>query len=366
MKFWKVTGKTGKISWQIFHRTPEGKGVGKRFRTKKEADDYLAKVAVAKRENRYHDVFEVKKETRTTFNQLADRYAENFKNQKCFRSKDQAIRVLRAEFGDKRLGQLTYMEIETWRNRRKATPTNRPERVRADGSVNFDLAVLRHMLNKAVQWGFLETSPFQKGEQLSYKLNNARTRFLTEIEIEALLGECPTHLKPIVETAILSGMRLEELLSLKWEQIRNKQIYLTETKYSKPRQIPINGRLAEVFREVRHGNQLKSPYVFCNSRGRRYKEIRKPFHGACRRAGIEDFKFHDLRHTFASHLIMQGAGLAAVGKLLGHADIKMTMRYSHLSQAHLQETVFLLDNLTGAKKSLNFLGEDKKVIANPL
>jgi integrase len=320
-------------------------------------------VAVAKRENRYHDVFDVKRETKTTFNQLADRYAENFKNQKCFRSKDQAIRVLRAEFGDKRLGQLTYMEIETWRNRRKATPTQRGGRVRADGSVNFDLAVLGHMLNKAVQWGLLENHPFRKGERLAYKLNNARTRFLTEPEIGALLGECPSHLKPIVETAILTGMRLEELLSLKWEQIRHGHIYLTETKYSKPRQIPINGRLTEVFREVRRGNQLKFPYVFCDSRGRRYKEIRKAFHGACRRAGIEDFKFHDLRHTFASHLVMNGVGIKAVQELLGHADIKMTMRYAHLSQEHLKEAVSLLDNL-GAKKSLNFLAEDKKVIAN--
>jgi integrase len=196
-------------------------------------------------------LFDVKKETKTTFNELANRYIENFKNQKCFRSKDHAIGVLRAEFGDKQLSQMTYLEIETWRNRRKATPTQRGDRVRADGSVNFDLAVLGHMLNKAVQWGLLENHPFRKGERLAYKLNNARTRFLTESEIEALFGECPTHLKPIVETAILSGMRLEELLSLRWEQIRNGQIYLTETKYSKPRQIPINGRLAEVFRELR-------------------------------------------------------------------------------------------------------------------
>ena len=154
-----------------------------------------------------------------------------------------------------------------------------------------------------------------------FKENNHRLRFLTEAEIEALLkADASPHLKPIVETALLTGMRREELLSLKWEQIRNGFIYLTETKSGKARQIPINDRLAEVFKEVRRGNQLKSPYVFCDSQGRRFFEVKRSFASACRRAGIEAFRFHDLRHTFASQLVMKGASLKAVQELLGHAD----------------------------------------------
>jgi integrase len=366
MKPWKVTGKTGKVSWQIFYRNPEGKGVGKRFKTKQEAEAYLGKVKASKVEGRYHDVFDRKRETKTTFNELADLYVENFSAQKCFKSsKDYIIRELRAEFGDNLLSQITYLKIETWRNRRKASPTKKGGRVRAHGSVNYDLAVLRHMLNKAIQWGLLENHPFRKGERLAYKLNNARTRFLSESEIEALLGECSTHLRPIVETALLTGMRREELLSLKWEQIRHGLIYAVG-KGDKSRQIPISDRLAEVLKELRQKNHLKWEYVFCDAQGRRYREVNKALHGACRRAGIDNFRFHDLRHTFASHLVMQGAGLAAVQKLLGHADIKMTMRYSHLSQGHLQEAVALLDNLPGAKEKLNFPSDKQKVIANAL
>jgi integrase len=128
-------------------------------------------------------------------------------------------------------------------------------------------------------------------------------------------------------------MRRGELLSLKWEQIRNGFIYLTETKGGNARQIPINDRLAEVFREVRRGDHLKSPYVFCDLKGRRFYAVKRSFASACRRAGIEDFRFHDLRHTFASRLVMRGASLKAVQELLGHADMKMTMRYATCPKA---------------------------------
>jgi integrase len=105
-----------------------------------------------------------------------------------------------------------------------------------------------------------------------------------------------------------------------------------------------------VFREVRRENQLKSPYVFDDSKGRRYYEFKRSFASACRKAGIEDFRFHDLRHTFASHLVMKGVSLKAVQELLGHADLTMTMRYAHLSKAHLQEAVAVLNNLGAVPK----------------
>jgi integrase len=173
-----------------------------------------------------------------------------------------------------------------------------------------------------------------------------------------------------VETALHTGMRRGELLSLQWEQIRNGFIYLTETKSGKARQIPINDRLAEVFREVRRENQLKSPYVFCAPDGKRFYEVKHSFTSACKRAGIEDFRFHDLRHTFASRLVMKGASLKAVQELLGHADMKMTMRYAHLSQEHLRDSVNLLNDLPCGKEMVNIGPKVKRAsnlpIANPL
>ena len=165
-------------------------------------------------------------------------------------------------------------------------------------------------------------------------------------------------------------MRRGELLSLKWEQLRNGLIYLTETKSGKPRQIPVNDNLAALFREIRKNQKIGTEYVFVYSLKNKRKQeaagsasnvlnviegnpmrgLNTSFSSALRRAGIEDFKFHDLRHTFASHLVMSGVSLKAVQELLGHADLKMTMRYAHLSQSHLQDAVAVLNKLGNGHK----------------
>jgi integrase len=361
----KRTNKQG-VSWQIDYYDPQGKRVMKCFPLKKDAEAYLGKVQAAKREGRYHDVFDVKKESQVTFNELAERYVENFGTQKAFStSKRYLLTAVQGHFGEQRLSQITYLELETYRNKRKATPVigGKP---RADASINREMALISHMLNKAAEWGMLEASPFRKGRRLIFKENNHRLRFLTDSEIEDLLKACEDlktcapHLRPIVETALLSGMRRGELLGLQWEQIRNGFIYLTETKSGKARQIPINHRLAEVFREMRRGNQLKFSHVFCDSRGRRFFEVTRSFASACRRAGIEAFRFHDLRHTFASRLVMKGASLKAVQELLGHASLAMTMRYAHLSHEHLRDSVNLLDDLPSGKEMVNFPPKGKK------
>jgi integrase len=370
----KRTNKSG-VSWQIDYYDPEGKRKMKCFALKKDAEAYLGKVTAAKKEGRYHDVFDVKKESQTRFNELCALYVENFGAQRAFNtSKRYLLAVVQDHFSNHRLSEITYLDLETYRNKRKAT-TIMGGKPRTDASVNREMALVSHMLAKAVEWGLLENSPFKKGKRLMLKENNHRLRFLTEAEIESLLKACTDlktyspHLRPLVETALHTGMRRGELLGLQWEQIRNGFIYLTKTKSGKGRQIPINDRLAEVFREVRRGNQLKSEFVFCDSQGRRFLEVKRSFASACKRAGVEDFRFHDLRHTFASRLVMRGASLKAVQELLGHADMKMTMRYAHLSHEHLRDSVNLLNDLPSGKEMVNKPQKSQKVnnlsAANP-
>ena len=121
----KETSKTGTVSYKVDYFNPEGKRRRKYFPLKKDAEAYLGKVLAAKKEGRYHDVFDVKKESLTSFNELATLYVENFWTQRSFQtSKRYLLAKVQEHFGEKRLSQITYLDLETYRNKRKATPAN--------------------------------------------------------------------------------------------------------------------------------------------------------------------------------------------------------------------------------------------------
>jgi integrase len=101
---------------------------------------------------------------------------------------------------------------------------------------------------------------------------------------------------------------------------------------------------------------LDVPYVFYDpGTGKAYKDVKRGFNGACRRAGIKDFHFHDLRHTFASHLVMAGQDLTTVKELLGHKALTMTLRYAHLAPAHKVNAVDVLDGILNEDSTLHLL-----------
>lgn len=239
-------------------------------------------------------------------------------------------------------------------------------KIRTDATVNRTMACLRHMMAKAVSWDLLDRNPFDMGESLQLKENNQRLRYLIEEEIERLLAECPTkpapgkkgrfvqgpqaiYLKDFVIIAINTGMRKGEILSLKWDQIRGEFVYLKQTRTDEARQIPINDDLGYCFKSIRKRQPVGTKYIFCDQNGH-IKDIKTAFSDALKRAGIQDFRPHDLRHTFASHYMMRGGSLAALQKILGHADIKMTRRYAHLSKEFAKEETKLLNGLTSGKK----------------
>jgi len=137
-----------------------------------------------------------------------------------------------------------------------------------------------------------------------------------------------------VIVALNTGMRKEEILNLRWEDLdfRSRIIYTLDTKNNKRREIAMNDIVYRTLLAIR--KIPDSPWVFCKKNGERYGNVRKAFEGAKKRAGIVDFRFHDLRHTFASHLVMAGVDLKTVQELLGHKSFEMTLRYAHLSPDH--------------------------------
>ncbi len=147
-------------------------------------------------------------------------------------------------------------------------------------------------------------------------------------------------------------MRRSEIFNLKWEQVDLSHgfILLDVTKNGERREIPINTTLEYLFKEMMQC-YVKSEYVFTGKTGKPLTDIKKGFHTALRKAGIHDFRFHDIRHTFASQLVMAGIDITSVKELLGHKSLTMTMRYSHLSPGHKRKAVHVLDRLMEENKN---------------
>jgi integrase len=339
----KREGKKG-VSWIVDYTDPDGRRKRKSFKMKKDAVSYRNRVGVDMDQGTYVDPNHYKKQT---LRMLLEDYEKNFKHQRGWeRSKRYHMDVIRNHFGeDTRLINISYKQLEEFRNTLKSTATihNTP---RTDAAVNRCMSALRHMFRKALSWNMMKASPFNAGESLHLKENNERDRFLSEDEIQRLLDECQPYLRDIVECALHTGMRRGEVLSLKWDQIRNGYIYLRKTKNNRRREIPINDDLTELFKKIRQRQHLTSEYVFTCPQGRQLKYVKTAYKAALKRAGILDANFHTLRHSFASHFCMRTGDLKALQEILGHRSIKTTMRYSHLIPGHKQKAINAMAGLT--------------------
>ncbi|HSL05557.1 MAG TPA: site-specific integrase [Nitrospiraceae bacterium] len=221
-------------------------------------------------------------------------------------------------------------------------------------TVRNELTVLRHMLRLAhKKWGYLDRVP----EIELPKAPNGRTRYLTEGEITKLLAACAQsrnpHLTAIVTLALNTGMRKGEILGLTWERVEldkdlgfNARITLYETKNGEPRGVPLNTAAGAALSALESDLHKRIGRVFKRRDGSAWGQIRTGFETAVERAGLSDFRFHDLRHTAASHLAMRGRPLKEVQEILGHKSFSMTLRYAHLSPRHLRTAVESLAGLT--------------------
>ncbi len=267
------------------------------------------------------------------FDELATMYIEYAKiNKKSWKRDVTSLRSLLLFFGNKRLKDISPFLVEKYKQKRK-------EEVKP-ATVNRELACMKHMFSLAIKWGKTTKNPVK--EVKLFKENNQRLRFLTEDEIYRLIESCSKQFKPVVITAINTGMRLNEILGLKWKDIdfERNLIILDESKSGSPRQIPISDVLKETL--INLNPKSTEEHLFLNKFGKPYRDVREAFDRALRKAKIYNFRFHDLRHTFASHLVMSGIDLVTVKELLGHKTIQMTMRYSHLSGKHKQQAVNIL------------------------
>ena len=185
------------------------------------------------------------------------------------------------------------------------------------------------MFRKAQEWGKALDNPVK--HQRPLRVNNGRLRYLSLEEMQRLLAVADGVLHPILIAALYTGLRRSELFRLTWQDVDFKRglMRVLHTKNGEGREIPMTDILRDTLQQL--PRRLNSDYVFPGKTGHGLVDIRKRFNRALREAGIEAFVFHDLRHTFASHLVMAGVDLMTVKEFLGHKDIKMTLRYAHLA-----------------------------------
>jgi site-specific recombinase XerD len=199
-------------------------------------------------------------------------------------------------------------------------------------SVNRELQFLKHVFNVAIADGLADTNPVRAVKL--FKENNQRIRYLTaeeEVRLRKKIGETNWVL---VALAVHTGLRESEQFRLKWEHIdfRSGIITVPRSKHGEKRHVPMNATVRELLESLpSHG---KSAFVFPSATGETPRDacnfMNRVFRKALVGAEIADLRWHDLRHTFASRLVMAGVDLRTVQELMGHKTIAMTVRYSHL------------------------------------
>ena len=333
----KRTSKDGKASYRVQVRRKGFPLQTASLARKTDADRWARSTEAAIEEGRYRNVAQSK---RRTVAELIDRYAEDYLPQKNRQGNDQRHQLewWRSQVGLMTLADLTPELIVDCRNKlsKMAGRQNQPM---SPGTVNRYLAALSHVLTigvKELRW--LPASPMRDVSKL--KEPRGRDRHLSDDERDALLKACressSPYLHTIVVLAISTGMRKGEILGLKWDAVDlpRGRITLRETKNNELRVVSLTGKAHSLMSALAQTGINSTSYVFGGGNPTNPININKSWYTALRRADIADFKFHDLRHTAASYLAMNGATLPEIADVLGHKTYDMVKRYAHLSDEH--------------------------------
>lgn len=341
--YYRIINNNGLKHWGVDYKDQRtGKRIRKLIGTnRKEAEAVLAKIRTSIIEIGF---FEQNKIKNKSYIDAVNEYIAFVKqNKKTFRGDIYTLRM----FGEFKanstnnkpvkellLSEITPKVVEDFKafrseGRKPATP-------------NKDLANLKHFFYCQINWGYADFNPVSKVKL--FKESIGKTRFLEQEEIDDLLKACDEadpkakHLKPIVIIALNTGMRKSEILNLKWKDVDflRKIIYTGITKNGERQRKQVNSAVEKAIEELSpfrtKGEKLYvDDYVFRNKDGKPFIDVKRSFNTALKKAGIEGATFHTLRHTFASHLMMNTGNIMMVKEALGHNSLKMTERYSHLS-----------------------------------
>lgn len=333
----KHGGTTYRVKIRLKGRPPETAT----FERKTDAKRWAQNTEAAIREGRYFNTAEAR---RHTLSELIDRYMRDVLPAKRS-ARDQKRQLLwwKEQIGDYTLADVSPALIVECRDKLANGKTGRGMR-RSPSTVNRYLAALSHAFTVArKEWQWVKENPFQDISNL--KEPRGRVRFLDDGERGRLLAACRDHsdeLYAIVVLALSTGARQSEILGLTWRSIDLQRglIILEETKNNERRAVPLQGHALELVRGMSKVRRIESDLVFPSRRSpQKPVAIQGIWESALKKAGVDDFRFHDLRHSAASYLAMNGASLAEIAEVLGHKTLQMVKRYAHLSEAHTARVV---------------------------
>ena len=314
------------------------------FRTKTAAKKWIQDTEAAIRDGRFKSNSAALKHT---VGDLIDRFAEYClpRDPKYYVKKVQQLQRWKEELGNLCLADLSPAHIAQVRDKMLNETTSKKS-LRSPSTVNRYIAAFSKALTVAVkEWGWIGENPALKISKP--KEGRGRDRYLSLDEKSRLLEACRSSsnafLYPIVHLALLTGMRYSEITQLKWKDINDELRFVTiyETKNGDTRTIPLTNDMLEVFQAIPKPGKA-TDHIFTSYKLIPTKHpisIRKSFATALKNAGIDNFRFHDLRHTAASHMAMGGATQGELMAILGHRSPSMTRRYAHYNQQHLEKVM---------------------------
>ena len=339
----KRYSKTGIPSYRVLIRLKGYPMQTATFKRITDAKRWEQQTEAAIKEGRHFKTTEGKKHTLA---ELIDRYSKDVLPTKPKQAghQQQQLEWWKSKLGDYALADITTALIVQYRDELASGVTYRGTQ-RSPATVCRYLAALSHAFTTAVnQWQWLETSPMSKVKSPTEP--RGRVRFLDDSERAKLLTACKESsnawLYPCVVLALSTGMRQGELMSLKWQDVNLKDGYLIlhQTKNGTRRRIPLAGLALELLQEHAKVRRLDTPLLFPSTINKdKPIDLRTPFEKALKTAGINDFRWHDLRHCCASYLAMNGASLGEIAEILGHRTLSMVQRYAHLSESHVSNVV---------------------------
>ena len=232
-------------------------------------------------------------------------------------------------FGSKPLDRIAPAQVRRWFDRYSRA---------APGNANHALALLRQIMNFAIACGHVEANP-TRGVKRNRR--QALSRFLSREEIGRLHLTLDDHSRgvrgqqaDIIRLLLLTGCRCSEIVQLRWSEVRDDMLFLADSKTG-PRKVPLNTPSRRILeQQPQHGSPFVFPSPLDPARARS-SDLRL-WYTVRREADIEDVRLHDLRHTHASHAVMNGVPVPVVSRLLGHSDVRMTLRYAHLGDREIE------------------------------